>query len=116
MGQNRYFGMSLIRAPGRHDRLIPLVGDYLPSPSLGFLLQHQCSRDGDRTLDDTRKSSSKVTLLSLEFDGAMQHGSIANQASVRGQTAAYAMVLIEPRGSLLLQDDWSAIARDKGKK
>jgi hypothetical protein len=98
MGQNRCLGMSLIRNPGRC--LIPLVGDYLLSPSWD-----SCSSisDDDRTLDDTRRSSNahlNSILLSLEFDGAKRHGPATNQASVKEQTVAYVRVIVEPRGSL----------------
>jgi hypothetical protein len=51
-------------------------------------------------LDDTRKSSSKATLLSLEFDGVCNTTPAANQARAEEQSAAYARVIIQPRGSL----------------
>jgi hypothetical protein len=95
MGQNRCFGMSLI------PPLLP-PGSCVRLHSSSRRLPAKPNRREPTIvlLDDTRKSSSKATLLSLEFDGVCNTTPAANQARAEEQSAAYARVIIQPRGSL----------------
>jgi hypothetical protein len=91
--------MSLIRNPpvAATRRLIPSDRRLPTKPNLGFWLRHQCSKDDDRTLDDTRRSSNahlKLPYFPLEFDGACNTAPAANQARVEEQTAVYARAII----------------------